>query len=80
MTFLKDNSKICPNNSWHDCADETLTCLAEWTDDRDVSQTFLLGTLDTRYRRTTDQRVRCFLLRKERLVLLINLRKFNPQM
>ena len=46
--------------------DETLTCLAEWKDDRDKGQTFLIGTIDTRYRRTIEQRLRCFLLRKER--------------
>jgi len=59
MTF-----QACPDISQTESKDETLTCLAQWADDRDAHQTFLVGTLDTRYRRTTDQRLRCFLLRK----------------
>ena len=41
-----------------------MTCIATWSDDRDASQTFLVGTLDFRYRRTDEDRLRCFLLRK----------------
>jgi len=44
--------------------EEVLTCIATWPDDRDASQIFLVGTLDFRYRRTEEDRVRCFLLRK----------------
>ena len=41
-----------------------MTCLAVWPDDRDASQTFIVGTLDFPYRRTAEERVRCFLLRR----------------
>lgn len=54
----------CPDISQTESKEEVLTCLATWPDDRDASQTFLVGTLDFRYRRTVEDRLRCFLLRK----------------
>ena len=44
--------------------EEILTCIAHWNDDRDPSQSFLIGTLDYLYRRTLEDRLRCFLLKK----------------
>jgi len=54
----------CPDISQTESKEEVLTCIATWPDDRDASQTFLVGTLDFRYRRTDEDRLRCFLLRK----------------
>ena len=44
--------------------DETLTCIANWTNERNSSQTFLMAALDDRFRRTQEDRLRCFLLQK----------------
>ena len=41
-----------------------LTCLASWPDDRAVAQTFLVARIQDRYRRTHEDSIRCFLLRK----------------
>lgn len=61
MTF-----KISDSSKGQACfiLEEVLTCIATWPDDRDASQMFLVGTLDFRYRRTDEERLRCFLLRK----------------
>ncbi|XP_023333381.1 uncharacterized protein LOC111705149 isoform X2 [Eurytemora carolleeae] len=55
--------QACPDLANTESKEEILTCKAVWTDDRDVGQTFLLATLDYRYRRTEEERVRCFLMR-----------------
>jgi len=40
--------------------EETLSCKATWTPDDDPSETYMIGTLDYRYKRTDEERVRCF--------------------
>lgn len=45
---------------------EMLTCKATWKDNGDVgaNQTYMIGTIDYRYRRTDEERVRCFLIQE----------------
>ena len=59
--------KRVPNTALSSAApEETLTCIGQWTDDRDAAQTFLVATLDTGhlYRRTLEDRLRCFLIKQ----------------
>ena len=41
-----------------------MTCIATWSDESNASQMYLVATLDDRFRRTQEDRLRCFLLRK----------------
>ena len=43
---------------------ETLTCRASWPNDLDSSETYMVGTLDYRYKRTNEERVRCFIVQE----------------
>ena len=43
---------------------ETLTCKATWQSDLDEKETFMIGTLDYRYKRPDEERVRCFLVKE----------------
>ena len=43
---------------------ETLTCRATWPNDADSRETYMVGTLDYRYKRTDEERVRCFLVKE----------------
>ena len=50
---------------------ETLTCRATWPNELDSSETYMMGTLDYRYKRTDDERVRCFLVKDTRRGILV---------
>ena len=41
-----------------------MTCIATWADESNTSQMYLVATLDDRFRRTQEDRLRCFLLQK----------------
>jgi len=43
---------------------ETLTCKATWQSDLDEKETYMLGTLDYRYKRPDEERVRCFMVKE----------------
>jgi len=43
---------------------ETLTCKATWQSDLDDKEIYMIGTLDGRYKRTDEERVRCFLVKE----------------
>ena len=43
---------------------ETLTCKATWDNDLNDKETFMMGTFDYRYKRTDQERVRCFLVQE----------------
>ena len=43
---------------------EILTCKATWASPLDHKETFMLGTLDYRYKRPDEERVRCFLVQE----------------
>ena len=45
---------------------ETLTCKATWENDLNDKETYMMGTLDYRYKRTNEERVRCFLVQETR--------------
>ena len=71
--------EVCPDNVKKETGDtvfyntiiglegdtqETLTCKATWQRDLDEKETFMIGTLDYRYKRTNEERVRCFLVKE----------------
>ena len=60
MALHKPHTLIYPNP----LTDETLTCIATWSNESNSSQTFLMAALDDRFRRTQEDRLRCFLLQK----------------
>ena len=43
---------------------ETLTCKATWQSDLDEKETYMIGTLDYRYKRPDEERVRCFMVKE----------------
>ena len=43
---------------------ETLTCRATWPNELDSKETYMVGTLDYRYKRTNEERVRCFIVQE----------------
>ena len=43
---------------------ETLTCKATWDNDLNDKETYMMGTFDYRYKRTDQERVRCFLVQE----------------
>merc|ERR1719357_2333215 len=51
--------------------EETLTCLATWPNPLDTSETYMVGTLDFRYKRTQEERVRCFLVKETKRGLAV---------
>ena len=81
---VKLSYQACPDIEPSESKEEVLTCLGHWADDRDPAQSFLVATLDFRYRRTLEDmhddddifryrrtledRLRCFLIKQARLV------------
>ena len=65
---VKLSYQACPDIEQSESREEVLTCLGHWADDRDATQSFLVATLDFRYRRTLEDRLRCFLIKQARLV------------
>ena len=45
---------------------EMLTCKATWESDLNSRETYMMGTLDYRYKRSNEERVRCFLVQETR--------------
>ena len=45
---------------------EMLTCKATWQSDLNDKETYMMGTLDYRYKRSNEERVRCFLVQETR--------------
>ena len=68
VLFPTFSAKSLPSSSlyqiWLSVKEEVLTCKAFWQDDRDASQSFMVATLDYLYRRTLEDRIRCFLVKK----------------
>ncbi|XP_023332456.1 uncharacterized protein LOC111704454 [Eurytemora carolleeae] len=44
--------------------EETLSCKATWLREDDPTETYMIGTLDYRYKRTEEERYRCFLVKE----------------
>ena len=65
---VKLSYQACPDIEQSESREEVLTCLGHWADDRDATQSFLVATLDFRYRRTLEDRLRCFPIKQARLV------------
>ena len=76
---VKLSYQACPDIDQTESKEEVLTCLGHWADDRDASQSFLIATLDFRYRRTLEDRLRCFLIKQARVLSQIEMSKFRSR-
>ena len=75
---VKLSYQACPDIDQTESKEEVLTCLGHWADDRDASQSFLIATLDFRYRRTLEDRLRCFLIKQARVFSQVEISKCRP--
>ena len=75
---MKLSYQACPDIDQTESKEEVLTCLGHWADDRDASQSFLIATLDFRYRRTLEDRLRCFLIKQARVFSQVEISKCRP--
>ena len=76
---VKLSYQACPDIDQTESKEEVLTCLGHWADDRDASQSFLIATLDFRYRRTLEDRLRCFLIKQARDLSQIEMSSCRPR-